>query len=368
MSLFEPYTLPVSGVTLPNRLILAPMTTYSGTPEGQISPGEVALLQRRAAGGFGTVITAACYVDRAGQAFINQWGCDNDDKLDSLRQAASAIKAEGAIAILQIHDGGRMADPKVLIAPAPRSASAVAAERQGYLEPRAMSAAEVEKSIADFAAAAKRAAVAGFDGVEIHGANTYLIQQFFSPHSNRRDDEWGGDLERRLRYPITLAKAVREAVGDTFIVGYRFSPEEIENPGITIEDTLVLVDRLADCRLDYLHISLGNYAAGSMRNPESTQRLGPLVIEKLAGRVPLMAVGGIETPEQAELPLSDGAELVALGRVALWEPEWPNKVKAGRSDLRQALPAKDGDVICSLPKPLYDVLVQRAGWVKVAAE
>ena len=204
MSLFSPLRLPVSGVELPNRLLMAPMTTYSGHPDGTISDGEVAYLRRRAAGGFGAIITAACYVDRAGQGFVGQWGCDREERLPSLQRAADAIRSAGAVAILQIHDAGRMSDPQILEGP-PRSASAVAALRPGALLPRPLSHAEVLASIAAFAAAARRAVQAGFHGVEIHGANTYLPQQFFSPHSNRRDDAWGGDLARRLRYPLALA-------------------------------------------------------------------------------------------------------------------------------------------------------------------
>ncbi|MBA3470340.1 MAG: NADH-dependent flavin oxidoreductase [Herpetosiphonaceae bacterium] len=365
--LFTPFTLPVSGVTLPNRLALAPMTTYSSTEDGTITAGEVEFLRRRAAGGLGTIITAACYVERIGQGFVGQWGCDDDRHLPSLRQVAAAVRAEGAVALLQIHDAGRMSDPAVV--PAPRAPSAVPAARPNALTPRAMGEDEIHASIAAFAAAARRAMQAGYHGVEIHGANTYLLQQFFSPHSNRRDDEWGGDLERRMRYPLAVARAVRAAVGRQAVVGYRFSPEETEEPGITLDDTLVLLDRLAALELDYLHISLWDYTAGSLRNPVDLRRRTPLVVEQLRGRVPLMAVGAIETPEQALLPLTDSADLVALGRVALCEPEWPAKVRAGQAaDLRLALPPVNGDQICTLPRPLYERIVSRPGWVKIAAE
>ncbi|HYF62108.1 MAG TPA: NADH-dependent flavin oxidoreductase [Herpetosiphonaceae bacterium] len=365
--LFQPLTLPASGVTLPNRLALAPMTTYSSTEDGTITDGEVEFLRRRAAGGLGTIITAACYVERAGQGFVGQWGCDDDRHLPSLARAAEAIRGAGAVALLQIHDAGRMSDPAVVAAP--RAPSAVPAERPGALTPRAMSDDEIHQSIAAFAAAARRAMDAGYHGVEIHGANTYLIQQFFSPHSNRRDDDWGGDLERRLRYPLAVARAVRAAAGPGAVVGYRFSPEEIEQPGIAMDDTLALVERLAALELDYLHISLWDYARGSLRDPADERRRAPLVAERLAGRVPLMAVGAIETPEQALLPLRDGAALVALGRVALPEPEWPAKVRAGQADrIRAALPARAGDEICTLPAPLYQRLLNRPGWVKIAPE
>lgn len=363
--LFQPYTLPVCGVTLPNRLVLAPMTTYSSTDDGTITTGEVEFLRRRAAGGLGTIITAACYVERVGQGFVGQWACDHDRHLPSLRRAADAIRAEGAVALLQIHDAGRMSNP--LVVPAPRAPSAVPAERPNALTPRAMHNDEILASIAAFAAGARRAIQAGYHGVEIHGANTYLIQQFFSPHANRRNDEWGGDIERRMRYPLAVARAVREAVGPHAVVGYRFSPEEAEKPGITLSDTLLLLEGLLDVNLDYLHISLGDYTRGSIRDSVDLTRRTPLVLDKLQGRTPLMAVGSIESPQQALLPLADGAALVALGRAALIEPEWPAKVRAGQVDaLRQALPPVDGDQICTLPRPMYDHILKQPAWVRTA--
>lgn len=365
--LFEPWTLPVSGVVLPNRLALAPMTTYSSTEDGTITDGEVDYLRRRAAGGLGTIITAACYVERVGQGFVGQWGCDDDRHGPSLVRVAEAVRAEGAVALLQIHDAGRMSDLAVVAAP--RAPSAVPAERSNAPTPRAMTEDEIHASIAAFAAAARRAMQAGYHGVEIHGANTYLIQQFFSPHSNRRDDAWGGDIARRLRYPLAVAQAVRAAVGTSGVVGYRFSPEETEQPGISLDDTLVLLDHLAALHLDYLHISLGDYARGSIREPQDTRRRTPLVAAHVAGRLPLMTVGSIETPDQALESLADGAALVALGRAALWEPEWPAKVREGRvSELRRALPAHDGDIICTLPRPLYQRILNRPGWVKMTSD
>ncbi len=330
--------------------------------DGTITSAEVEYLRRRAAGGFGTILTAACYTSKAGQGFVGQWGCDDDRHLPSLQRAAEAIKAEGAIALLQILDAGRMSDPAVV--PVPRAPSAVSSGRTGFMEPRAMSHDEIEQTIAEFAAAARRAVQAGFDGVEIHGANTYLIQQFFSPHANRRDDQWGGDIERRLRYPLAVARAVREAVGDQVVVGYRFSPEEIEQPGITLNDTLVLVDHLAQLKLDYLHISLWDYAAGSMRDKADLRRRTPLIAQRLNQRIPLISLGNITTVEQAMLPLDDGADLVGIGRAALWEPEWANNVR-NQKPLRQGLPDADGDIICTIPRPLYQKILSRRNWVRL---
>ncbi len=365
MTLFDSFQLPVSGVTLPNRLALAPMTTYSSHEDGTITDEEVAYLRRRAAGGFGTIITAACYVERVGQGFVGQWACDDDRHLTSLQRAAQAIKEEGAVALLQIHDAGRMSDPRV-IEWTPRSASNVRAERPNLLQPRPMSQDEIMGSIAAFAAAARRAVQAGFDGVEIHGANTYLLQQFFSPHSNRREDDWGGDLERRMRFPLAVANAVRRAVGNDVVVGYRFSPEEVEEPGITTAETLSLVDSLCELDLDYLHLSLRDFRMGSMRDESDTRSRLKLVAERIDGRVPLMGVGSVWTGGDAEEALSLGASLVAVGRAALTEPEWPSRVREGKP-IRACVSPVDGETSAGLPPPLYQKILATPGWVPVCS-
>ncbi len=366
MNLFEEYRLPVSGVTLPNRLALAPMTTYSSQEDGTITDAEVEYLRRRAAGGLGTIITAACYVERVGQGFVGQWACDDDRHLPSLRRAAEAIKGEGAVALLQIHDAGRMSDPRV-IDWTPRSASDVVAPRPNSLPPRPMTEAEIHGSIAAFAAAAERAIEAGYDGVEIHGANTYLIQQFFSPHSNRREDEWGGDLHRRMRFPLAVAKAVRAAVGRDAVVGYRFSSEEIEEPGITMEDTQQLVDALSDLALDYLHISLSHYNLGSLRDERDTRSRIGLVADEIDGRTALMGVGSVWTRADAENVLAAGADLVAVGRAALTEPEWACKIR-NDEPVRTCLLPENGDKEAALPPPLYQKILSVPGWVPICGE
>ncbi len=363
MTLFDPFRLPVSGVTLPNRLALAPMTTYSSHADGTILDAELDYLRRRAASGLGTILTAACYVERVGQGFVGQWACDDDRHLPSLRRVAEAIKGEGAVALLQIHDAGRMSDPAVIDWP-PRSASDIPALRPNALTPRPMTEEEIHGSIAAFGAAAGRAMQAGFDGVEIHGANTYLIQQFFSPHSNRRQDEWGGSLEARMRYPLAVAKAVRAAVGTAGVVGYRFSPEEAEEPGITMQDTYALIDGLCGLHLDYLHLSLRDYQMGSLRDTNDTRGRLTLVADHVAGRVPLMGVGSVWNRADAEGVLSTGADLVAVGRAALVDPDWARKIRADETTVT-CVPPVNGEQIAVLPPPLYRKILATPGWIPV---
>ncbi|MCB2205233.1 NADH-dependent flavin oxidoreductase [bacterium] len=358
-----------SGLEIRNRLIMAPMTTWSSHDDGMIHDDELAYLRLRSAGP-GMVMTAACYVQRMGKAFEGQWGCDDDDKLPSLRAAADTIREAGASPVLQIHHGGRMC-PASLLPGQPVSASAEPAERPGADRPRPMTEEEILATIAAFADATRRAIAAGYDGVEIHGANTYLLQQFFSPHSNRRHDGWGGTLEKRMRFPLAVAEAVLMAAGEAqrpFAVGYRISPEEIEEPGIRLEDTLELVDRLADLPMDWLHVSVRSYVAGSLCSND-TQRPTRCIIDRVNGRMPVIGVGLVYHPDDAVFMLKDGCAAVALGRILLMDPQWVEKVETGRSEeIRMTLPRTGGAEALTLPVPLYHKLLARQGWLPVEEE
>ncbi|MBR9979163.1 MAG: NADH-dependent flavin oxidoreductase [Bacteroidetes bacterium] len=370
-SLLDPLSLRC-GISLPNRVVMAPMTTWSSHPDGRIHEDELDYLRRRSCGP-GMIITAACYVQPEGHAFDGQWSCHDDSMLPSLRAAADVIRNGGARAVLQLHHGGRMC-PASLLGHIPLSASDIPAIRPGADTPRAMTEKEIHACIEAFARATQRAIAAGYDGVEIHGANTYLLQQFFSPHSNRRSDQWGGSPERRLRFPLAVTDAVIETAqlaGRPFAVGYRFSPEEIEEPGITLDDTMLLVDALAERPLDFLHISLRDYRAGSMRDANDDRRPALRVIEQLRRqpaqhRKPLIGVGGMYTPRDAQVALDDGCDAVALGRILLMEPDWVALVRDGRIDeLRRTLPAEGADTLLTIPAPLYRVLLSRPGWLPV---
>jgi 2,4-dienoyl-CoA reductase-like NADH-dependent reductase (Old Yellow Enzyme family) len=268
-SLFEPFTFPVSNITLRNRVIMAPMTTWSGNDDGTVSDQELAYYSKRSHG-VGLVATACAYVIPQGKAFKGQIGVHSDEMLTSLKNIAGAIHLGGAKAVLQIHHGGRQSAPELLPDHQPVSASNIPTVLPNAPTPRALTEDEIIQTIKAFGEATRRAIEAGFDGVEIHGANTYLVQQFFSPHSNRRDDHWGGSIEKRLNFPLAVAneviKTIKEHATTPFLAGYRLSPEEMEEPGITLDDTFVLVDRLAALKLDYLHISVMDFWGGSLRD------------------------------------------------------------------------------------------------------
>lgn len=363
--ILSPFTFPVSGIEVDNRIVLAPMTTFSGNDDGTTNDAEVAYYKIRNKSA-GLLISACAYVQKQGKGFNAQIGADSDEMIPSLQRIAQALKENGAKAVLQIYHGGRMSPPEVLADKQAVSASAVAAERLGALIPREMTDAEIEETIQAFGETTRRAIKAGFDGVEIHGANTYLLQQFFSPHSNCRTDKWGGDLIKRMTFPLAVVDAVKQAASladRPFMVGYRISPEEIENPGITIEDTFCLAEALSLKKLDYLHVSTMDFWAASIRDKEDVRVRAQLISSKVGDILPIIGVGGVHSPEDAEKVLATGVQLVAMGRELLMDPLWLNKVKNNTVDQIDTELDLNAQEVLKIPSPLWTGLVSRLGWM-----
>jgi len=320
--LLEPYK--IKDLTLRNRLVMAPMTTYSGNDDFTISEEELVYYHERSKT-IGMLITAAVNVNEAGQAFPKQITIKDDNYIPSMKALADTIKAGGAKAVIQLHHGGRMNDPSLFDDHSKIvSASSVKAPRGNLVTPRALTEEEIYQTIDDFKYAVVRAILAGFDGVELHGANTYLLQQFFSPHSNRREDVFGGSVHKRMTFSLMLISAAQEAIKEhatsPFILGYRFSPEELEDPGITLEDTLKFVKALKETKLDFLHVSLGHYKQTSIRDKQDQTMIVEKIQSVLNHEIPLIGVGGIETKKEANDALQVGYDMVALGTSILADP------------------------------------------------
>ncbi|MEY2193627.1 NADH-dependent flavin oxidoreductase [Neobacillus sp. BF23-41] len=361
--LFESFTIG-KGIHLKNRIVMAPMTNFSSNPDGTVSDAEVKYYQRRS-NGVGMVITACTYVTRNGKGFHGEFGGDRDEMIPSLRRVASAIKEKGAKAILQIFHGGRQVPPELVDGDVV-SASAVPSEGAGKPVPRALTETEIESIIRDFGETTRRAIEAGYDGVELHGANGYLIQQFFSPHSNRRVDRWGGTLEKRLTFPLAVIDEVKRVVAEygkePFLVGYRFSPEEPETPGITMADTLALIDTLAEKDLDYLHVSLLDFRSTPKRGVEDTRSRIEIIQDRVGDRVPVIGVGSIYTADEALNALETGVPLIALGRELIIDPEWVQKVEQGRESEIVTKINKNHQHALEVPDPLWQAIIHSPGW------
>lgn len=340
-SLFEEITLP-NGVVLNDRLGVAPMTTYAGNPDGTVSDEELVYYRRRS--NIGSLYISACIaVSENGIAFPNQFVAFKDEVMPRLTQLAAEMKTNGNKAILQMQHGGRQGQPHLIQANETVAPSAVEGP-EGRPTPRALTGEEINEIIRDFGETTRRAIEAGFDGVEIHGANTYLIQQFVSEVTNRREDEWGGSFENRLKFPLAVLAEVKrvaaEYADDQFIIGYRLSAEEYSQEGVgyTIEETKVLTEKLIAFGIHYLHVSLLDFK----KKPHDNETEGSIVrilSELIDGRVAFVAVGSIKKPEDAVAALQEGADIVVMGRQALIDPEWTEKVKQGKeSEINEMIP------------------------------
>jgi len=364
--LAEAYTLP-SDVELKNRMVMAPMTNFSSNADGTVTDEEVNYYARRSRG-VGAVVTACAYVTPDGKGFPGQIAADRDELIPSLKSLADGIKGQGAKAILQIFHGGRMCPPELVPDGDIVSASNVPAERGPAkgIEPKTLKSEEIEDILDAFGDATIRAIRAGFDGVEIHGANGYLIQQFFSPHSNIRDDQFGGELENRMNFPLGIIEKVHDVIEqfakEPFIVGYRFSPEEPETPGIFMNDTLEFVDVLADQGLDYLHVSLENFWSKPQRGVKTDESRIELLLEKINDRLPLIGVGSIYSAEDARQAFSTGIPLLALGRELIMDPDWMEKIETGREDEIITTLDKDKQDELVVPDPLWNRITAIPGW------
>ena len=319
-NLFQSYAFN-NGVEIKNRLVVAPMTHLASDENGHITADERRFLNNRFEG-FGLFIAAATLVAEGGKAFYGQPEAIGEEDLPSLREVAEIAHQQGAKALLQIHHGGWQALPDLnpngeIFAPSAHTATGA----------KALTDAQIRSIIAGYANAAELALQAGFDGVEIHGANNYLIQQFFSAQSNQRSDEWGGSLENRMRFPLAVVDAVTNIVKKhqrpDFIVGYRFSPEEAGDNGITMAETFALIDALVTKPLQYLHVSLWNFYKLARRGADETRTRIEQLHERIGGKLPLIGVGNIYTSEQAEKAMATGwAEFIALGKTLMLNPNW----------------------------------------------
>ena len=334
--LFKDYTFK-SGVHVKNRLMMAPMTTFSADENDYVSQEELDYYKERS-NGVGTIITACAYVSKNGKGFDGQMGIDHDGTIAGLSKLADVIHSGGAKGVVQLYHGGRLAVPRLTPNGETVSASAVAPlEDRGFYSiqqaPRALTTDEVYGIIADFAEATRRTIEAGFDGIELHGASGYLLQQFVSPHSNQRKDEFENPFLFSLTLIEEIKKVIQEYAKKPFLIGYRFSPEEPETPGITMKETFELIEELIQADIDYLHIATTDAWAKPRRGVVSEKSRTELIAEYINHRIPLIGVGNVHTPDEAALVLEKGkTDFVAIGRAIIVDPHWVEKVQNNKEE------------------------------------
>jgi 2,4-dienoyl-CoA reductase-like NADH-dependent reductase (Old Yellow Enzyme family) len=336
--LFQP--LDLRGVRLPNRVAMAPMCQYTAGPDGLPTDWHRVHLGSRAVGGAGLVITEATAVAPEGRITPQDTGLWSGEHVDAWRPITAFIADQGAVPAVQLaHAGfkastyrpwasrrGGVPDSDGGWTPVGTGTEPFAPD---YRTPTALDPAGLAGIVAAFAQAATRAIDAGFAAVEIHAAHGYLLHEFLSPLTNKRDDGYGGDLAGRMRLPLEVAAAVRLAVGDDVPVLTRISATDWAEGGWTVEDSVALAKEFAAAGVDLIDCSSGGAA------PRVSIPVGPGYQVPLAARVrqeagvPTGAVGLIDEPGQAERIVADGqADLVLLGRELLRDPYWPRRAAA----------------------------------------
>jgi NADPH2 dehydrogenase len=309
--------LKVNGLTLRNRIVLPPLQTGRATFEGAVTNRLINFYVRRS-GTLGLPIVEHAYISQSGKLSQKQLGIQNDTLIPGLQKLAKSIHAVGAPAILQITHAGGVANKKIIdTQPAGPSATGKA---------RKLEKIEIVTIIDDFAIAAERATKAGFDGVELHGAHGFLLNQFFSPLLNKREDEYGGSLENRMLFPLQVVQKLREKLGRNLLL-YRLGADDLAPNGTKIEDSIAFALKLEQAGVDIIDVSGGMCGSEPKQLRQVTGYFVPQAYEiKKAVNVPVIGVGGINQANYADMLVRDGkVDLVAVGR-ALWsDPKWAEK-------------------------------------------
>ncbi|WP_372663408.1 NADH:flavin oxidoreductase [Cohnella sp.] len=330
-------TFQLGSLQLPNRAALSPMTRTSAEPNGLANDRMASYYTRFAKGGFGLIITEGLYSDSINsQSYINQPGIANDDQAESWRPVVNSVHHEGGRIIAQLMHAGALVqhDRFMPIAPsAVKPVGTMLVDHGGsgeFAVPRSMTISEIRQVIDNYALAALRAKQVGFDGVEVHAANGYLLDQFITDYTNLRTDEYGGSTKRRIRIVVEVLEAIRAAVGPDFTVGVRISQGKVNDFyhkwANGIDDAQIIFEKLSTASPTYIHTTEYKAFASAFAD-------GDLTLAKLAvkyGRLPVIANGKLGEPETAEQLLTAGdANLVAIGTSALANPDWVNKAKDG---------------------------------------
>ncbi|MBW2051259.1 MAG: NADH:flavin oxidoreductase [Deltaproteobacteria bacterium] len=317
-------SLNIKGLTLKNRITMAPLYLGYASPDGTVSPLMLEHYAEMADSGAALIVVENSVVDPSGLGSPFTLRIDDDRFIPGLSRLAQTIHDNGALAFLQINHAGRYAFMQDKLTPS--------GIKIGELETKEMSGADIDRIVECFASGAKRVREAGFDGVEIHGGTGYLIVQFLSPRTNLRTDEYGGSLENRMRFPLRVADEVINSVGKNFPVGYRFLADEELPDGLHVEETAVLAEELEKRGVAYISVMAGTYDAFIL--PEYIQKEKQAAymahyageIKKAAAQTPIITAGRIKTPETAESIIEQGtADLIGLARVLLADPLWPKK-------------------------------------------
>jgi len=317
--------LVVKGLRLKNRLVMPPMGTDLATNKGEVTEKHLAYYKPRARE-IGLVVVEHSYVDGGGRFTATQIGIHDDSLIPSLRKLVNVIHDSGAMAAIQInHSGGKCVE--AVCGAQPVGPSSIKYWREST---RGLDVSEIRGLVQRFGESARRAVDAGFDAVEIHAAHGWLLNEFASPLTNKRTDQYGGSLENRFRFPLEAIREVRGRVGEEYPVFFRLGADDFTLGGLTIEESKMMAPRIVKAGVDVMDISSGICGIYHPTN-RAPGFFIPLAEEiKKVVSVPVIGVGGIKTAELAEQYVREGrVDLVAIGRALMNDPDWG--VKAMRS-------------------------------------
>jgi 2,4-dienoyl-CoA reductase-like NADH-dependent reductase (Old Yellow Enzyme family)/thioredoxin reductase len=320
-----------------NRFILAPMYVGSADADGFVTQRTVDYYAERARGGVGLAIVEYSYIDdKASKSVFNQIAISRDEHIPGLSKLAKAIKENGARAGIQIcHTGGCRMTLEPSLSP---SGIPVVPPLGGVAESEALTVEGIKEIVESFAQAARRAKQAGFDMVELHGAHGYLITEFFSRHANKRTDAYGGTFYGRMKFGLEVVEAVRDQVGKDYPLGIRISGTDYDEDGITLDESIEFAKELARAGVDLIHVSgstdmFVHKTFLPIYYPRGYNVHLAEGIKRAVHTVPIVASGGITTPDLGEMILITGkADFVSLAKPLLADPYLPMKAKEGRTE------------------------------------
>jgi NADPH2 dehydrogenase len=319
--LFDPIS--IRGLKLKNRIVMAPMATNMAANDGQITERHIKHYTARAEGGVGLIIIEHTYVTPAGKLARNQTGLYDDSQIPYLKKLVDAVHEAGSKVIVQLTHAGSKSSVQVT-GSQPVGPSATTSP-DGTETSKALSLKEIKSVIKAFKEGARRAVEAGCDGVELHGAHGFLLNQFISPYTNKREDKYGGSMENRVRFAIEVISDTRLSLGDKPLF-YRFGADDLIEGGMTRENGRIVAGYLEKAGVDVLDIS-GGIGVGESFGLTEPGYFVPLAegIKKVVN-IPVVGVGNITEPKFADRIVREGkVDLVAIGRKLLSEPDFARR-------------------------------------------
>lgn len=317
--------LQVGTLRLDNRLVMPPMATAKAESDGKVSQDILDYYKEKSEGGnISLIIIEHSFITPEGKASKNQLSVSDDNMIEGLRKLADIIHQNGSKAIMQLNHAGSAAEKEV-IGTMPVGPSAVINPRKGNI-PRELTNKEIDDIIQAFHDAARRTKEAGFDGVEIHSAHGYLLNQFFSPLTNKRQDEYGGSIHNRIRIHLKVIEAVRKAVGDDFPILLRLGASDYMEDGSTIEDSQIAAKEFEKAGIDILDISGGfcGYVIPGCSEQGYFAQLSESAKKVIS--IPVILTGGITEAKAAEQLLADRkADLIGVGRAIFKDSTWAQR-------------------------------------------